>query len=60
MAQFSFGTEMDINSNIILRERPNLSSKANSRSSLISSSNFYIPYYECIELENNKPEVDIY
>jgi len=51
--------DIDINSNTILRERSNLSSKAKLRSSLISSSTSSISYYEYMELENDKPEDNI-
>ena len=59
IAQFFSSIEMDINSNIILRRRSNLSSKANSRSSLIFSNTSFIPYHEYMELENNKSEDNI-
>ena len=49
---------MDINSNIILRKRSNLSSKANSRSSSIFLNTSSIPYHKHMELEKNKPEND--
>jgi len=49
---------MDINSNIILRERSNLSSKAKPISSSIFLSTSSIPYHKHMELENNKPEND--
>ena len=59
MAQFPSSTNMDVDSDTILRGRFNLSSKAKSRSSLISSSTSSIPYHECMKSEKNKPEDNI-
>jgi len=47
--------KIDISVNSILRERSNLTNKLGSRSSLVFSSAFLIFYYECIEVDNNKP-----
>ena len=57
MAQFPSSIEMNVNSNIILRGKSNLSSKANSRSFLISSSTSSISYHEHMEMKNNRPKI---
>ena len=59
MAQFPSSMEMNVNSNIILRGKSNLSSKANSRSFLISSSTSSISYHEHMEMKNNRPKDNI-
>ena len=53
---FPSSMEIDVSVNTILRERFNLIHKSNSRSSLVFSSVFSILYYECMEVDNNKPD----
>jgi len=50
--------EIDVDVDSILRERSNLTKKSSSRSSLVSSSAFSIPYHECMKVDNNKPDDD--
>ena len=59
MAQFPSNMDMDVDCDEIIRGRPVLPGKANSRSSSISSSTSSIPYHECMEINNNIPDVDI-
>ena len=59
MSQVPSNMEMDVVSNSIVWERSNLFSKASSRSPLVFSSTSSVFYYECIEVDNNKPEEDI-
>jgi len=59
MSQFPSNMKINIISNSIMRERSNLSSKASLKSSLVFSSTFSVPYYECMEMNNNKPKEDI-
>ena len=59
MAQFPSSLNIDIDIDTIIREKSNLSSKANLRSSSIFSSTSSAPYYECMELNNNILDVNI-
>jgi len=58
MAQLPSNMDMDINCNII-RGRSASSSKANSRNSLVSSSTSSIPYHQCMEINNDLPDIEI-
>ena len=52
IAKFSSNMDIDVNCNNI-KKRSALSSKANSRSSLISSSTSSMPYHEYMDMNNN-------
>ena len=56
---FSSNMKMDVSIDSILREKSNLPSKSNSRSSLVFSNISSISYHEWMEINNNKPEKDI-
>ena len=58
MAQISSNTDMDVNCNII-RGRSTLSNKSGLRGSSISSSTSLVPYYKCIEINNDLLDLNI-
>ena len=59
MTQKSSNMDMDVDSDII-RGRSTLSSKAGLRNSLISSSTSSILYHQCMELNNDLSDVEIW